>query len=67
MAGLGLFDPKIAIAATTPIVTAFKFCIRHRENGLLDLQPEKLVFLILTRFLYKEVASPQPAWAPKHV
>ena len=36
MAGLGLFDQKNAIAVTMPIVTAFKFCIRHRKNGLLN-------------------------------
>jgi hypothetical protein len=36
MAGLGLFDQKSAIAVTTPIATAFKFCIRHRKNGLLN-------------------------------
>jgi hypothetical protein len=35
MAGLGLFDQKSTIATTMPIVTAFKFCIRHRKNGLL--------------------------------
>ena len=29
MAGLGLFDQKNAIAVTMPIVTAFKFCVRH--------------------------------------
>ena len=31
MAGLGLFYQKNAIAATTPIATAFKFCIRRRK------------------------------------
>jgi hypothetical protein len=36
MAGLGLFDQKSAIAVTMPIFTAFKFCIRHRKNGLLN-------------------------------
>jgi hypothetical protein len=39
MAGLGLFDQKSAIAVTAvtmPIVTAFKFCIGHRKNGLLN-------------------------------
>jgi hypothetical protein len=35
MAGLGLFGQKNAIAATTPIATAFKFCIRHRKMGSL--------------------------------
>jgi hypothetical protein len=36
MAGLGLFDQKSAIAVTMPIVTAFKFCIGHRNNGPLN-------------------------------
>jgi hypothetical protein len=36
VAGLGLFDQKSAIAETIPIVTAFKFCIGHRKNGLLN-------------------------------
>jgi hypothetical protein len=36
MAVLGLFDPKSALAVTMPIVTAFKFCIGHRKNGLLN-------------------------------
>jgi hypothetical protein len=35
MAGLGLFDQKSALAVAMSIVTAFKFCIGHRENGLL--------------------------------
>ena len=36
VAGLGLFDQKSAIAVAMPIFTAFKFCIRHRKNGLLN-------------------------------
>jgi hypothetical protein len=36
MAGLGLFDQKSAIAVAMPIVTAFKLCIGHRKNGLLN-------------------------------
>jgi hypothetical protein len=36
MAGLDLFDQKSVIAVTMPIVTAFKFCIGHRKNGLLN-------------------------------
>ena len=36
MAGLGLFDQQSALAVTMPIVTAFKFCIGHRKNGLLN-------------------------------
>jgi hypothetical protein len=44
MAGLGLFDQKIALAVTTPIVTAFKFCIGHRKNGLLSRKPTEVKF-----------------------
>jgi hypothetical protein len=36
VAGLGLFGQKNAIAATTPIATAFKFGARYRKNGLLN-------------------------------
>jgi hypothetical protein len=36
MAGLGLFDQKSALAVTIPIATAFKFCVGHRKNGLLN-------------------------------
>jgi hypothetical protein len=49
VAGLGLFDQKNAITATTPIATAFKFgVIRRRKMGswLLDLSPERVSFLI---------------------
>jgi hypothetical protein len=46
-------------AATMPIVTAFKICIGHRKNGLLNRLPAEV------RFLYRKVTSPQPAWAPK--
>jgi hypothetical protein len=45
MAGLGLFDPKNAIAATTPVVTALTFCARHRKNGLLKFSAEHEYFL----------------------
>jgi hypothetical protein len=31
-AGLGLFDQKNSLAVTTPIATAFKFCIGHRKK-----------------------------------
>jgi hypothetical protein len=44
MAGLGLFDQKSALAVTIPIVTAFKFCIGHRKNGLLDRKPIEVKF-----------------------
>ena len=36
MAGLGSFDKKSTPAVTIPIATAFKFCIGHRKNGLLN-------------------------------
>jgi hypothetical protein len=42
MTGLGSFDQKNAIAATTPIAASFKFGIRHRKNGLLKRHPEKV-------------------------
>jgi hypothetical protein len=64
--GWAYLAKKVPHAATTPIVTAFKTCISHRKNGLLNRLPaKKLVFRFLTRFLYREVTSPQPAWAPK--
>jgi hypothetical protein len=46
MAGLGLFGQKSVIAETMPIVTAFKFCIGHRKNGLLNRyhNREKFIF-----------------------
>jgi hypothetical protein len=45
MVGVGLFDQKSAIAATTPIVTALKIRIRHRKNGLLNRWPVNVTFL----------------------
>jgi hypothetical protein len=36
MAGLAMFDQKKVIAVTIIIVTAFKICISHRKNGLLN-------------------------------
>jgi hypothetical protein len=33
MAGLGLFDPKITLAVTMPVVTTFTFCVGHRKMG----------------------------------
>jgi hypothetical protein len=35
-AGLGLFEQKSPLIVAMPIVTAFKFCIGHRKNGLLN-------------------------------
>jgi hypothetical protein len=52
MAGLAIIDQKYSIEATTPVVTAFKFCIRHRKNGLLNRLPSGVrFFLFLTKFL----------------
>jgi hypothetical protein len=31
-------------AATTPIATAFKICMSHRKNGLLNRLPEEVSF-----------------------
>ena len=45
MAGLVIIDQKNSIKATTPVVTAFKFCIRHRKNGLLNRLPSEVRFL----------------------
>ena len=45
MAGSAMFDQKNSIEATTPIVTAFEFCVRHRKNGLLNLLPSEVRFL----------------------
>jgi hypothetical protein len=39
VAGLGTDDQKNAIAATAPIATAFKFCVRRRKSGLLNRLP----------------------------
>jgi hypothetical protein len=44
MAGLGLFDQKSALAVTMPVVTAFKFCIGHRKNGLLNRESTGVKF-----------------------
>ena len=46
MVGLGLFCQTNAITATTFITntTAFKLCISHRKNGLLNRLPEKVSF-----------------------
>jgi hypothetical protein len=33
-------------ATTTPIVTAFKICISHRKNGLLNRLPAKVNFSV---------------------
>jgi hypothetical protein len=45
VAGLAMIDQKNSIEATTPIVTAFKFCIRHRKYGLLNRLPSEVRFL----------------------
>jgi hypothetical protein len=46
MAGLRTNDQKNAIAVTMTIVTAFKICISHRKNGLLNRLPAKVSFSI---------------------
>jgi hypothetical protein len=46
MAGLGTDDQKTAARATTPIVIAFKICIGHRKNGLLNRLPAKVSFSV---------------------
>jgi hypothetical protein len=33
-------------AVTTPIATAFKICVSHRKNGLLNRLPTKVSFAI---------------------
>ena len=66
MAGLGLFDQKGALAVAMPIVTAFKFCIGHRENGLLNRQPTEVKFwYFLTRFLHRGWHHQSPTGGPK--
>jgi hypothetical protein len=37
---------KVPRAATTPIATAFKICISHRKNGLLNRLPTEVSFPI---------------------
>jgi hypothetical protein len=44
MAGLCLNYQKNAIAATTAVITAFKICISHRKNGLLNRLWSKVSF-----------------------
>jgi hypothetical protein len=57
--GWGYLAKKVPETATTttPIVTAFKICISHRKNGLLNRLPEKVSFLnfftSLGRWRYK--------------
>jgi hypothetical protein len=46
MAGLRINDQKNAITVTVIIVTAFKICISHRKNGLLNRLPTKVSFSI---------------------
>jgi hypothetical protein len=40
--GWACLNKKVPHAATTPIATAFKICINHRKNGLLNRLPEKV-------------------------
>jgi hypothetical protein len=46
MAGLRINDQKNEIAITMTIVTAFKICISHRKNGLLNRLPTKVSFSV---------------------
>jgi hypothetical protein len=42
--GWAYLTKKIPHVATTPIATAFKICMSHRKNGLLNRLPEKVSF-----------------------
>jgi hypothetical protein len=44
--GWAYLTKKMPHAATTPIATAFKICINHRKNGLLNRLPTKVGFSI---------------------
>ena len=44
--GWAYLTKKVPHAATTPIVTAFKICISHRKNGLLNRLLTKVSFSI---------------------
>jgi hypothetical protein len=55
MAGLGLTDQQNTIAATTPISTAFKFCIRRRKWAL-----ESAADITEVRFLCRHHSRPGP-------
>jgi hypothetical protein len=72
MAGLGLFDQKSALAVTMPIVvTAFKFCIEHKNNGLLNRyhtggrNRQELSFGVFDKVFAQRTASPKPHWGAK--
>jgi hypothetical protein len=42
--GWAYLTKKVPHIATTPIAIAFKTCISHRKNGLLNRLPEKVGF-----------------------
>jgi hypothetical protein len=44
--GWAYLTKKVPHAATMPIATAFKICISHRKNGLLNRLPTKASFSI---------------------
>jgi hypothetical protein len=44
--GWAYLTKKVLHAATTPIATAFKICISHRKNWLLNRLPTKVSFSI---------------------
>jgi hypothetical protein len=69
MAGLGLFDQKSALAETMPIVTAFKFCVGHRKNGLLNRQPTEVkfwCFLTTVGFFVEDSVNKASLGGPKN-
>jgi hypothetical protein len=44
--GWAYLAKKMPHAATTPTATAFKICMGHRKNGLLNRLPEKDIFSV---------------------
>jgi hypothetical protein len=44
--GWAYLAKKVPRAATMPIATAFKICISHRKNGLLNRLPAKVSFSV---------------------
>jgi hypothetical protein len=44
--GWAYLTKKVPHAATTPIATAFKICVSHRENWLSNRLPTKVSFSV---------------------
>jgi hypothetical protein len=42
--GWACLAKKVPRAATTPFATAFKICVSHRKNGLLNRLPTEVSF-----------------------